>query len=101
MIFTFKDTAYYAYGASALEHKEVMAPTLLLWEAIRWSKQTGCKVFDLWGAEEGRGFSRFKEQFGGKLVELAGSYDLPVNPLLYPLFRLSEEMRWKILRRLK
>ncbi|KKU65050.1 MAG: hypothetical protein UX86_C0002G0016 [Candidatus Amesbacteria bacterium GW2011_GWC1_47_15] len=101
MIFTFKDTAYYAYGASALEHKEVMAPTLLLWETVRWSKLRDLKQFDLWGAEEGKGFSRFKEQFGGQLTELAGTYDLPINPLLYPLFRLSEEIRWKLLRILK
>ncbi|KKU56868.1 hypothetical protein A3H89_00145 [Candidatus Amesbacteria bacterium RIFCSPLOWO2_02_FULL_48_11] len=101
MIFRFKDTAYYAYGASALDHKEVMAPTLLLWETIRRVKQQGCKIYDLWGAEEGRGFSRFKEQFGGKLVEMAGTFDLPVNPVLYPLFKLAEGVRWKVLRMLK
>ena len=101
MIFRFKDTAYYAYGASALDHKEVMAPTLLLWETIRRVKQQGCKIYDLWGAEEGRGFSRFKEQFGGKLVEMAGTFDLPVNPVLYPLFKLAEGVRWKGLRMLK
>ncbi|HBC72351.1 MAG: FemAB family protein [Candidatus Amesbacteria bacterium GW2011_GWB1_47_19] len=98
MIFKFKETAYYAYGASALEHKEVMAPTLLLWEAIRWSKQSGCTVFDLWGAEGGKGFSRFKEQFGGQPVKLAGTFDLPVDLLLYLLFRAAEAARWKILR---
>jgi lipid II:glycine glycyltransferase (peptidoglycan interpeptide bridge formation enzyme) len=101
IIFKFKEGIYYAYGASALEHKEVMAPTLLLWVAAKWGKNQGCKFFDLWGAEEGKGFSRFKEQFGGKTVELVGSYDLPVNIPLYPLFRLAEEIRWKILRILK
>lgn len=98
IIFVFKERIYYAYGASALEHKEVMAPTLLLWEVIKWGKNSGMKEFDLWGAEEGRGFSRFKEQFGGKLVENTGTWDLPVNPVIYPVFRLMEEIRWKILR---
>ena len=101
MIFAFKDKIYYAYGASALEHREVMAPTLLLWEIARWGKLQGFKIFDLWGAEEGRGFSRFKEQFGGELVEMAGTFDLPINKWLYPLFKLTEEARWKILRILK
>jgi lipid II:glycine glycyltransferase (peptidoglycan interpeptide bridge formation enzyme) len=101
IVFTFKDTIYYAYGASKLEYKEVMAPTLLLWEIIKWGKRQGCKKFDLWGAEEGKGFSRFKEQFGGELVETVGAYDLPINKLLYPGFRISEEIRWKILRLLK
>jgi hypothetical protein len=30
-----------------------------------------------------------------------GSYDLPINTWLYPLFRIIEEVRWKILRILK
>lgn len=98
IIFCFKDTIYYAYGASALEHREVMAQTLLLWEVIRWGKNHKYKHFDLWGVEEGKGFSRFKEQFGGQKIELVGTYDLPVNKLLYPFFRLAEEARWKILR---
>lgn len=101
IIFKFKNNIYYAYGASALEHKEVMAPTLLLWEIAKWGKREGCEYFDLWGAEEGKGFTRFKEQFGATEVELPGSFDLPVNNWLYPLFRVMEELRWKILRILK
>jgi lipid II:glycine glycyltransferase (peptidoglycan interpeptide bridge formation enzyme) len=101
MIFTFRDGIYYAYGASALEHKEVMAPTLLLWQVMLWGKQSKYRFFDLWGAEEGKGFSRFKEQFGGELVELAGTFDLPGNDFLYPLFRLAEEIRWKTIHFLK
>ncbi len=101
IIFKFKEGIYYAYGASKLEYKEVMAPTLLLWEIMKWGKNTGAKFFDLWGAEEGKGFSRFKEQFGGMVVEMAGTYDLPVNKWLYPLFRAAEGIRWKMLRILK
>jgi len=52
----------------------------------------------LWGAEGGKGFSRFKEQFGGQPVKLAGTFDLPVDLLLYLLFRAAEAARWKILR---
>ncbi len=73
----------------------------MLWKIALWGKAQGCKIFDLWGAEEGKGFSRFKEQFGAELVEMAGTYDLPVNPLLYKLFRFAEEARWKMLRILK
>lgn len=101
IIFVFKNKIYYAYSASKLEFKEVMAPTLLLWEIVRWGKCQSYQMFDLWGAEEGRGFSRFKEQFGADLVETAGSFDLPINKWLYPLFRVSEEVRWKILRLIK
>lgn len=97
LLFVFKDWAYYAYGASALEHKEVMAPTLLLWEIIKWSKNKSLSMFDMWGAEEGKGFTRFKEQFGPELVEMVGTYDIASSPL-YQLFRAGESVRWKLLR---
>lgn len=100
MIFTWKDFVYYAYGAFDEEYKNLMAPVLGLWEIIKWAKGAGFKKLDLWGAEEGRGFSRFKEQFGPELVEMVGTYDLP-NSWIYPLFRVAEEVRWKILRKLK
>lgn len=97
LIFKFKKKIYYAYGATALEHKEVMAPTLLLWKIIQAGKREGKTDFDLWGAETGKGFSRFKEQFGGKLISLPDCYDLKVNRWLYPGFRVAEEMRWRML----
>jgi lipid II:glycine glycyltransferase (peptidoglycan interpeptide bridge formation enzyme) len=101
IVFKWQDKLYFPYGASSHEHKEVQAPSLMLWETARWGKSQGCKIYDLWGAEEGRGFNTFKERFGPSLVETVGTWDLVVNPLLYPLYRLSEEIRWKILRLLK
>jgi lipid II:glycine glycyltransferase (peptidoglycan interpeptide bridge formation enzyme) len=101
LIFRFHDWIYYAYGATALEHKETMAATGLLWEIMMWGKRAGADTFDLWGAEQGKGFSRFKEQFGGDLKKLPGTYDLNINPFLYPLFKISEEARWWILHNLK
>jgi len=100
MIFVWKDFMYYAYGAFDDEYKNLMAPVLGLWEIMKWGKANGYKTLDLWGAEEGRGFSRFKEQFGPTLVEMVGAYDLPISPLYWP-FRIAEEIRWKILRILK
>jgi lipid II:glycine glycyltransferase (peptidoglycan interpeptide bridge formation enzyme) len=101
IIFKFKEKIYYAYGAFADEHREVMAPTLMLWETARWGKQQGCKTYDLWGAEEGKGYSRFKEQFGPDVVEMAGTWDLPIWIAGYRIFRIAEEWRWKILRLIK
>jgi len=100
MIFVWKDFMYYAYGAFDEEYKNLMAPVLGLWEIIKWGKAAGYKTLDLWGAEEGRGFSRFKEQFGPEPVEMAGTYDLPISLLYWP-FRIAEEVRWKILRMVK
>ena len=50
IVFVWGDTVYYPYGSSSRDHREVMAPTLLLWEIAKWAKQKGLKYFDLWGA---------------------------------------------------
>lgn len=101
IIFKFQDKIYFPYGASSSEHRDAQAPSLMLWETAKWGKAHEARVYDLWGAEEGRGFNRFKEQFGPELIEFVGTFDLVVHPLLYKLFRLSENIRWKILRLLK
>lgn len=97
IIFEYGDRIYYPYGASSDKFRNVQATSLMLWETALWGKRNGCKVYDLWGVEEGKGFTRFKEQFGPKLVSFVGTYDLPVNPILYWLFRLMENLRWLIL----
>ena len=74
-----------------------MAPSLVLWETAKWGKKQGCKIYDLWGVEEGKGFTRFKEQFGPQLVTFIGTFDLIINPLFYWLFRFLEFLRWQIL----
>lgn len=106
ILFVFHQVLYYPYGASSREFKEVMAPSLMMWEAIRFGKKMGCSSFDLWGSlgpepspsDPWFGWHRFKEGFGPQTIEFVGSYDLVINPQLYPLYRLAEEARWKWLR---
>lgn len=106
IIFVWKDTIYYPYGASSRNHREVMAPTLLLWEIARWGKQNGYKKFDLWGAlgsnpdehDPWYGFHRFKQGFNPNLVEFVGSYDLVFNSMLYQIYKIADGIRWKLLR---
>jgi len=106
IIFCSDQTIYYPYGASSRNHREVMAPTLLLWEIVRWGKQHGYTAFDLWGAmgpnpdthDPWYGFHRFKEGFAPELVEFLGSFDIVINPILYPLYCLADSIRWKILK---
>lgn len=76
----YKDTATYYYGASSNEHRNVMAPYLLHWEAIRDAKAKGYKTYDFFGiAPENAvnhpwtGVTEFKKKFGGMEV----SYQLP------------------------
>jgi len=67
-------TAYYWQAAATEKGKKLMAPTLLLWEAIKLAKKKGCTKFDFEGVYDERfpqnkswlGFTHFKQGFGGK-----------------------------------
>ncbi len=106
IIFCWKDSIYYPYGSSSREHRETMAPNLLLWEIIRWGKLQGYKKFDLWGAlgpnpnpnDPWYGFHKFKEGYRPDLVEFVGSYDLVLQPMLYKLYTIADKLRWLYLK---
>ncbi len=106
IMFVWKDTVYYPYGSSSRNHREVMAPNLLLWEIARWAKRKELKKFDLWGAlgpdpdtnDPWYGFHRFKEGYHPDFVEFVGSYDLIINPFLYRFYCLADSIRWFLLK---
>jgi len=106
MLFKVKDQLFYPYGASLDIHREVMAPTLLMWESIKLGQKLKCKTFDMWGClgadakegDNGFGFHRFKQGFNGQAFEYIGTYDYIINPVLYKLYNLVDKYRWKLLR---
>lgn len=106
MILVFKDVLYYPYGASSRESKYTMPGYAMMWEAMKYGKRIGCKTFDLWGSlgpkpsknDPWYGFHHFKEGFGPELIRFIGTWDLVINPSLYPLTRAGEFLRWKVLR---
>ena len=106
VVFVFNGVIYYPYGASSSENREVMASNAMMWEVIRLGKKLGCKLLDMWGAlgpnpnqrDPWYGFHRFKEGYGGQLVEFGGSWDLVLKPGWYRLYRIAEELRWMVLR---
>ena len=71
------NSAFYIYAGSTKTGKQLFAPTLLAWEAIKIAKQMELKYFDFEGIYDERysqtknwkGFTKFKEGFGGKIVE--------------------------------
>jgi len=108
IIFTFNGTAYYPYGASSSQNRELMASNLLAWEALKLAKKSNCKMFDFWGSlgpepdtkDPWYGFHRFKEGYGGKLVEFVGTWDLVLNPAIYTIYNIVDRIRWVLLRSL-
>lgn len=101
----FKNNLYYLYGGSSLLHKNVMAPNLLMWEAIKLGKRLGAGLFDMWGSlppaysdsHPWAGFTRFKEGYGTRFAHLSPSYDLIVNPVLYGIYNIAHKIREGIL----
>ena len=101
IISIYEDTASYLYGASAREHKNLMAPYLLHWEAIKIAKEKGGRFYDLLAiAPSGKeinhkyeNLTRFKEQFGGRKVQIIGSWDLVFKPFGYKMFKIAERFR--------
>jgi len=102
ILFIFKDTLYYPYGASSNENREVMASNLIMWEAIHFGKKLGLKKFDMWGSlgpnpelkDPWFGFHNFKQKYGPEHIEFIGSYDLVINPMLYEVYKLADKLRW-------
>ena len=104
----FGDTACYMYGASSDEGRNLMPTYVLQWEAMRWAKERGCRLYDLWGVPDEEeavleaqfadrsdglwGVYRFKRGFGGRLVRTAGAWDLVYAPLRYRMYTLA--LRW-------
>lgn len=98
VLFVWKDFLYYPYGASTDKHKGVMANNLMMWEVIKFGKKMGLSTFDLWGREEGKGFTKFKEGYNPKVIEFLGTWDLVVNKPVYIIYRAAEQIRWKVLK---
>lgn len=98
ILFEWGDFLYYPYGASTEKHKNVMANNLMMWEAIKLGKKLKLKTFDLWGREEGKGFTKFKEGYNPKVIEFLGTWDLVLNKPLYTLYRIAETVRWRLLK---
>jgi len=106
ILFVFKDTLYYPYGASSNEHREVMASNLIMWEAIKYGKKLGLKKFDMWGAlgpdpdvsDTWYGFHKFKQGYRPDHIEFVGSYDYVLNPILYRTYSTLDKLRWLLLR---
>jgi lipid II:glycine glycyltransferase (peptidoglycan interpeptide bridge formation enzyme) len=89
-LFHFGGRAYYIYGMSREAQRDKMPNYLLQFEAMRWARENGCRVYDLWGAPEDFnesdplwGVFRFKEGLGGQVRRTLGAWDYAPNPLWY------------------
>lgn len=89
----------YLHGASSHEYRALMAPPLLQWTSVLDAKKSGKLVYDLWGTSQTKsswkGISRFKEQFGGDIINYPQSQIAVHKPLLFMAYRLFRKIRGK------
>ena len=95
-ICTYQDNkAIYYYGASGNHHRDMMAPYLVQWEAIREGKKRGCQSYDFLGiAPEDaledhpwKGITEFKKKFGGSAVQYPQPIDIIHRPFWYTIYK--------------
>jgi lipid II:glycine glycyltransferase (peptidoglycan interpeptide bridge formation enzyme) len=98
--------AWYSYGASSTEKREVRGSNACQWAMIRDSLAAGCDVYDLRGitptldADDSHvGLIQFKVGTGGEAVRYVGEWDLPLRPMVYRAFDLYMTRRESLRRR--
>ena len=92
--------AWYSYGASSTEKREVRGSNAVQWAMMRDAMAAGADVYDLRGITDTLesddphlGLIQFKVGTGGEAVEYVGEWDLPLRPLLYGAFSLYMKRR--------
>lgn len=83
-------TGIYYYGASDHSKRNLMAPYLLQWEAMKLCKEGGCTRYDLLGIappnadahHPWQGISGFKEKFGGEIFVYPPEQQIVLKPVI-------------------
>jgi lipid II:glycine glycyltransferase (peptidoglycan interpeptide bridge formation enzyme) len=85
--------AWYSYGASSTEKRDVRGSNAVQWAMISDALDADADVYDLRGITDTldaddphAGLIQFKVGTGGEAVEYAGEWDLPLNRVLYRAF---------------
>ena len=98
--------AWYSYGASSTEKREVRGSNACQWAMIRDSLAAGCDIYNLRGitstldADDPHvGLIQFKVGTGGRAVRYVGEWDLPLRPMVYRAFDLYMRQREQMRRR--
>ena len=114
ILIIFGNTATYLHGASGNTHRDVMAPYLLQWEAMKLAKSHECERYDFWGVsgpvekDDARAatfhnytwdglhkfssVTRFKSGFGGTLATYPPACEWTARPKLYALYRMVKKV---------
>jgi len=105
----YQDQAIYLHGASSSQKRNLMAPYLLHWEAIRLAKSRGCQTYDFWGintknmssdqinseqqySDKLDGVTKFKLGFGGQIINYPDCFEVPIHKKAYFAYRTTRKI---------
>lgn len=96
------------HSGSSGAHSKLKPNELLMWECIKWAKERGCKIYDVWGIPDAVGENiylgtplpedqteglwgvyQFKSGFGGEVIYYVGAYDFVYSRLWYGLMNTA------------
>jgi len=96
----FAGTRYYVYAATYLElNRRLKAAVALLWWMILDAKAHGLTKFNYGGVAPDdqpnhpwAGHTRFKRSIGGEIVSSVGTWEIPLKPAKYQLYRFANKV---------
>jgi len=109
-VFTFGEKYWYMYGASSNEKRNLKPNYLLQWEVMRWARQRGLTHYDMVGVPKPEDLDessslwnvyKFKEGFGGEIVDSLGCFDLPVKRIRAAAWYKLEPVYYRLYYKLK
>jgi len=106
LLFLLGSRAWYLFGMSTGQNRDLMPNYLLQWEAMQEAKKAGCTIYDLWGAPDEFdasdpmwGVYRFKEGLGAKVVRTLGAWDYTSHSALYTWYSKTLPRLLAVMRR--
>lgn len=86
--------AYYLYGASSNNFRELLSNYFMQWKMMEFSKERGCTSYDFGGIsgimkkdDHEYGLFDFKNRFNSEVYEKIGQFDYILNPCMYFAFK--------------
>ena len=103
LVYDYDGVRYYAHAAADYEHRKLRAGTVLLVQMILDAARAGQQTFDFWGITTSTdpqhpwaGFTQYKKSFGGRQVDYAGTWDLPLNKRKYQLYKTLRQVNLRV-----
>ena len=103
LVYDYDGVRYYAHAAADYEHRKLRAGTVLLVQMILDAARAGQQTFDFCGITTSTdpqhpwaGFTQYKKSFGGRQVDYAGTWDLPLNKRKYQLYKTLRQVNLRV-----